>query len=72
MMQSNATAVKWTEVNKKALIDAMMNEVMKGSFVDNGFKSASWKIIQAEFFNDERLYYIEEALSTRINYINGT
>jgi len=50
----------------------MMNEVMKDLFVDIGFKSASWKIIQAEFFNDERLYYIEEALSTRINYINGT
>ena len=51
MMQSNVTAVKWTDVNRKALIDAMMNEVMKGLFVDNGFKSDSWKIIQAEFFN---------------------
>ena len=65
MMQSNATAVKWTDVNKKALIDAMMNEVMKGSFVDNGFKSASWKIIQAEFFNKTGLNYTSQQLQSQ-------
>jgi len=59
------TSVKWTDVIRKALIDAMMNEVIKGSFVDNGFKTTSWKIIQAEFYNKTGLNFTAQQLQSQ-------